>query len=79
MENLLYDNIYNCDSCGEVVPVISVHFEFEDGSDYDELLDSEEVVEIEEWIKETINEKGWTDIKDYSYGLFCPSCLESLE
>lgn len=69
-----------CHKCGEVEnPTISVTIIFNDGETFDKLTDLDEEDDIEQYVKELVKENGWEkEYKDYSYGYFCPQCLNSL-
>ena len=72
---------YSC-SCGENDGeyTVNIHIEFNNGEEYDELIGMCCEEETIQHIKELIEENGWEEeVKDYSYGYFCPYCLESLE
>lgn len=75
------EEIYYCSIHDEIeCPTISISIEFEDGEVWDELTELDSIEEVEDYIKETIEEKFPNDkVKEYSYGLYCPYCLESLE
>ena len=72
---------YYCYEHDEVeFPVYSINIEFEDKEDWNEITDLDTEDEVVDYIKTTIelqfpNEK----IKDYSYCLCCPECLQSVE
>lgn len=76
----LASSLDRCWGCGNdaTEPIIGIHFDFEDGSDYEELVSIEEQ-EVDEWVQGTIEDKGWTNVKEYSHGLYCPHCLTALE
>lgn len=69
-----------CFKCAEDVnPTISIYIEFKDGEDYSQLTDLESEEEVEEYINDLISENQWhNDVLEYSYGLYCPYCLNSL-
>lgn len=74
-------NDFECWECGnEGEYTVSIYIEFKDGEDYSELIGSYDEKDIIPYIEELIEEKGWNDdVKDYSYGYYCPYCLQSLE
>lgn len=65
---------YNCEEKSE--GIISISIVYANGEVLSELVDIEEE-EVESWVKEEMAD--CKESYEYSYGLFCPYCLESLE
>lgn len=78
---LLNINQYECSYCdNDGDYTVNIYIEFKDGSDYSELIGSYEEKDIVPYIKELIEEKGWeNEVSEYTYGYYCPYCLESLD
>lgn len=72
---------YCTDGCEEEIdsPVVGIAIYFEDGDVYNENIEYDDDEIIEEYIKDLIKEKGWTNVEDYGWGYFCPFCLQIAE
>lgn len=73
------EEIWECsDKCGEIEsPVINVtvYFKDENKEEYNELTDLDIDDDIEEYIKDLIEDNGWQDVADYDWSYYCPECL----
>lgn len=80
-EQLEQEETWDCFKCGEIdSPIISICIEFKDGDTYDELTDLEVGEDVFEYVEYLVKEKGWEeDYKDFSYGYYCPHCLNSVD
>lgn len=72
---------FTCYKCGKVEsPVVGINIEFNDDEPISELTDLDYRQDsIGEYIKQYINDNELVNIKDSSYGLYCPHCLAVLE